>query len=40
MLVVPSKDIRVTVAESMIHNHGRVSGWCDLWSLENEIECK
>ena len=28
--VVPSSGVRVAVAESLIHNLGRVSEWCDL----------
>ena len=31
MAVVPSPGVRVTVAESMILDLGRVSEWCDLW---------
>ena len=38
MAVVPSPGLRVTVAESLIRDLGRVSEWCDLWG--NEIECK
>ena len=34
MAVVPSPVIRVTVAESLIHDLGRVSEWCDLWGME------
>ena len=34
MAVVPSPDIRVTVAESLIHDLGRVSEWCDLWGMK------
>ena len=30
MAVVPSPGVRVTVAESLIRNRGRVSEWCDL----------
>ena len=30
MSIVPSSGIRVTVAESLIHDLGRVSEWCDL----------
>ena len=30
MAVVPSPDVRVTVAESLIRDLGRVSEWCDL----------
>ena len=32
--VVPSSGIRVTVAESLIRHHGRVSEWCDLWGMK------
>ena len=31
MAVVPSPGVRVAVAESLIHDPGRVSEWCDLW---------
>ena len=31
MAVVPSPGVRVTVAESLIRDLGRVSEWCDLW---------
>ena len=34
MAVVPSPGIRVTVAESLIHDLGRVSEWCDLWGMK------
>ena len=34
MAVVPSLGIRVTVAESLIRNLGRVSEWCDLWGMK------
>ena len=30
MAVVPSPGIRVTVAESLVYDLGRVSEWCDL----------
>ena len=30
MAVVPSSGVRVTVAESLIRDLGRVSEWCDL----------
>ena len=30
MAVMPSPDVRVTVAESLIRDLGRVSEWCDL----------
>ena len=32
--VVPSPVIRVAVAESLIHDLGRVSEWCDLWGMK------
>ena len=32
--VVPSPGVRVTVAESMIRDHGRVSDRCDLWGMK------
>ena len=31
IVVVPSTVFRVTVAESLIRDLGRVSEWCDLW---------
>ena len=34
MGVVPSPAIRVTVAESLIGDLGRVSEWCDLWGMK------
>ena len=34
MAVVPSPGIRVTVAESLIHDLVRVSEWCDLWGMK------
>ena len=34
MAVVPSPGIRVAVAESLIHDFGRVSEWCDLWGMK------
>ena len=34
MTVVPSPGIRVTVAESLIHDLGRVSEWCDLQGMK------
>ena len=30
MAVVPSPGVKVTVAESLIRDFGRVSEWCDL----------
>ena len=34
MAVVSSPGIRVTVAESLIRDLGRVSEWCDLWGMK------
>ena len=34
MAVVPSPGVRVTVAESLICDLGRVSEWCDLWGMK------
>ena len=34
MTVVPSPGVRVTVAESLIRNLGRVSEWCDLCGMK------
>ena len=34
MVVVPSPGIRVTVAEYLIRDLGRVSDWCDLWGMK------
>ena len=34
MVVVPSPDVRVGVAESLIRDLGRVSKWCDLWEMK------
>ena len=34
MAVVPSPGIRVTIAESLIRDIGRVSEWCDLWGMK------
>ena len=31
--VVPSPGVRVTVAESLIRDFGRISEWCDLWGM-------
>ena len=33
MAVVPSSGVRVTGAESLIHDLGRVSEWCDLCGM-------
>ena len=32
--VVPSPLVRVTVADSMIRDIGRVTKWCDLWGMK------
>ena len=32
--VVPSPNVRVAVAESLIHDLGRVSEWYDLWGMK------
>ena len=34
MAVVPSPGVRITVAESLIRDLGRVSEWCDLWGMK------
>ena len=34
MTIVPSPGVRVTVAESLIRDLGRVSEWCDLWGMK------
>ena len=34
MAVMPSPGVKVEVAESMIHDLGRVSDWCDLWGMK------
>ena len=34
MAVVPCPGVRVTVAESLIRDFGRVSEWCDLWAMK------
>ena len=34
MAVVPSPGIRVAVAESLVHDLGRVSELCDLWGMK------
>ena len=33
MAIVPSPGVRVTVAESLIRDLGRVSELCDLWGM-------
>ena len=35
MAVVPSPGVRVTSAESLICDLGRVSEWCDLWEVSS-----
>ena len=37
MAAVPSPGIRVTVAESLIHDRGRVSEWCDVWGMKPNV---
>ena len=38
---MPSPGVRVAVAESLIHDHGRVSEWCDLSGMKlNASETK
>ena len=37
MAVVPYPGIRVAVAESLIHDLGRVSEWCDLWRMKLNV---
>ena len=34
MAVVLSPGVRVTVAESLIRDLGKVSEWCDLWGMK------
>ena len=34
MAVVPSPGVRVTVAEPLIRDLGRVSEWCDIWIMK------
>ena len=34
MADVPSPGIRVAVAESLIHDLGRFSEWCDHWGMK------
>ena len=41
MAVEPTPGVRVTVAESLIRDLGRVSEWCDLWGMKlNASETK
>ena len=35
--VVPSPGVRVTVVESLIHDLGRVSEWCNLWGMKLNV---
>ena len=37
MAVVPSPGVRVTVAESLIRDLGRVSEWCDHWEMKLNV---
>ena len=37
MAVVPTLGVRVAVAESLIHELGRVSEWCDLWRMKLNV---
>ena len=37
MAVVPPTGIRVTVAESLIRDLGRVSEWCDFWEIKLNV---
>ena len=32
--IVPSPGVRVTVAEALIRDFGRICEWCDLWGME------
>ena len=34
MAAVPSPGVRVTIAEFLIRDLGRVSKWCDLWGMK------
>ena len=34
MAVVSSPGVKLTVTESLIHDLGRVSEWCDLWRIK------
>ena len=34
MAVVPPPGVRVAAAESLIHDLGRASEWCDLWGMK------
>ena len=35
LLCHPQADPRVTIAESLIRDLGRVSEWCDLWRMKS-----
>ena len=37
MAVVPSPGVRVAVAESLIHDLGGVSEWCDVWGMKLNV---
>ena len=37
MALVPSPGIKVTVAEYLIHDLGRVSEWCNLWGIKFNV---
>ena len=37
MAVVRFPGVRVAVAESLIRDLGRVSEWCDLWSMKLDV---
>ena len=37
MGVVPTPGVRVTVAESLISDLGRVCEWCDLWGIKLNV---
>ena len=37
MAVVPSSGVRVAVTESLIHDIGRVSEWCDLSGMKLNV---
>ena len=37
MAVVPSPGVRVTVAESLIRDLGRVSEWCDICGMKLNV---
>ena len=37
MAVVPYPGVRVTVAESLIRDLGKISEWCDLWGMKLNV---